>query len=92
MTLNGQLRPVFIDILPALFTQPANDGLLSHPHWERWYRQMATRPVLSPGQIPGAGAQVTLAPGMSDEHFGDEFTAYADDRIRANGSRPGRVS
>ena len=34
----------------------------------------------------------TLAPGLSNENMGDEFRAFADDQIRANGSTLGRVS
>ena len=47
---------------------------------------------LSPGQILEAGVPVTLAPGTSDGNLGDEVRAFADDRVHANGSRPGRVS
>jgi hypothetical protein len=54
--------------------------------------------VLSPWHISGASVQVTLTPGVSDEiheNPGDEFggeLGFADDRIWANGPRPGRVS
>lgn len=48
--------------------------------------------MLSPGQIPEAGVQIALAPDMSDGNLGDEIGAVLDNQIRANRSRPGRVS
>ncbi|KAF8485165.1 hypothetical protein DFH94DRAFT_815352 [Russula ochroleuca] len=60
-----------------------------HPYWEPW--PLMTEPtVLPPEQIPEASVQMALAPGMSDDNWGDEFRAFVDDQIRANGSTPGQ--
>jgi hypothetical protein len=59
-----------------------------YPPWEQWYGPLATEPTgLSPAQIPEAGFRMT-----SDGSFGDAFTSFADDQIRTNDPRPGRVS
>ena len=43
--------------------------------------------VLSPERIPETRVPMTLAPGLSDEDLEQEFRAFADDQIRANGGR-----
>jgi hypothetical protein len=60
-----------------------------YPHWQRYW-PLATKPTLSTVQIPEVG--IRMSPGMSDGSFGDAFTSFADDQIRTNESRPGRVS
>lgn len=79
--------------LLALSTQAEYYGALLVPRLEPSNWLLVTTPVaLSPGQFSEPGVQITLAPGISDGNFGDEFGAFASDQTHANVSRPGRVS
>jgi hypothetical protein len=90
MTCERIIEPVIVEIfLPS--PQATHYRVPLHPYWEPW--PLMTEPtVLPPEQIPEASVQMALAPGMSDDNWGDEFRAFVDDQIRANGSTPGQVS
>lgn len=67
------------------------DAIHSHSGpWSRW-RALSSE-TASPGQILETGSQVTPTPDWSNWQFWDEFKAFSDGRVRANGLRADQVS
>jgi hypothetical protein len=59
-----------------------------HPQCDSSYWPSTTKPMaLSPEYIPETSVPMTLAPGLSYDDLEQDFRAFADDQIRANGGR-----